>query len=537
MSRSGRPGSDQPARNRSFWWAALVVCLGCADAPTERPHPSASMAGEPGVRPTTGPAVRETWAIHYLRNPKTGVRRKVGYRHVVARRVVEDGLERTRTEALEVLQLARFGTVTEIRLKAWSLEMFDGTPVRFAYDVDMQPAAQRVHGEITSGRLHGTLVTGGRTTSTTRPWPARAGGLFAVEQSLRRQPMRPGERRTIECLQSIPILGDIAAAPLLATVELAAEEAEDVALLAGTLRLLRIRSETVLPTAGSIHTTLWTDRRGEILKAVADAMGQETFRTTREVALKEAHTADLDLGWDTLIRLDRPLPGPHATRRAEYVVTVRDGDPEAVFASCLAQQVCPISEHTAWVVVRSVRPDQPRDASPASRAAGDDDLRPNGMIQSDDARVVAMAQAVANAQRDPWKLAVALEEHVHRSLAAVDFSQVLASAADVARSRRGDCTEYAVLLAAVCRARGIPARVAIGLVYVEQYGGFLYHMWDEVWIKDRWIPLDATLGKGGIGAAHLKFADSNLKGASAYAGLLPIAEVVGRLTIDLVRVE
>ena len=34
----------------------------------------------------------------------------------------------------------------------------------------------------------------------------------------------------------------------------------------------------------------------------------------------------------------------------------------------------------------------------------------------------------------------------------------------------GDCTEHAVLLAAVVKARGLPARVCHGLVYVEQGG-------------------------------------------------------------------
>ena len=62
-------------------------------------------------------------------------------------------------------------------------------------------------------------------------------------------------------------------------------------------------------------------------------------------------------------------------------------------------------------------------------------------------------------------------------------------------------------------------------------------MWTEVWIEDRWIPIDATLGRGGIAADHLKLSDSNLKGASAYTSLLPIANVVGRLKIDIVRAE
>ena len=80
------------------------------------------------------------------------------------------------------------------------------------------------------------------------------------------------------------------------------------------------------------------------------------------------------------------------------------------------------------------------------------------------------------------------------------------SAADVARSLEGDCTEHSVLLAALCRARKIPARVAIGLVYYQPRGeaspGYAYHMWTEVWVNQRWTPIDATLGRGGIGAAQ-----------------------------------
>ena len=107
-------------------------------------------------------------------------------------------------------------------------------------------------------------------------------------------------------------------------------------------------------------------------------------------------------------------------------------------------------------------------------------------------------------------LAVALEGWVHESIRNKNFTQALATAADVAQSLEGDCTEHAVLLAALCRARKLPARVAVGLVYSPADQGFAFHMWNQVWIKDRWIPLDATLGLGGIGAAHLTLAVSDL---------------------------
>ena len=62
-------------------------------------------------------------------------------------------------------------------------------------------------------------------------------------------------------------------------------------------------------------------------------------------------------------------------------------------------------------------------------------------------------------------------------------------------------------------------------------------MWNEVWIEDRWVPLDATQGHGGIDAAHLKLRDTNLHGFSPYAAFLPLYQVLGQLKIDVVEVE
>ena len=65
----------------------------------------------------------------------------------------------------------------------------------------------------------------------------------------------------------------------------------------------------------------------------------------------------------------------------------------------------------------------------------------------------------------------------------------------MARTGSGDCTEHAVLLTALARANGIPARVVFGMLLIETddavhaYG----HAWTEVHAEGRWQVLDATL--------------------------------------------
>jgi transglutaminase-like putative cysteine protease len=57
-------------------------------------------------------------------------------------------------------------------------------------------------------------------------------------------------------------------------------------------------------------------------------------------------------------------------------------------------------------------------------------------------------------------------------------------------------------------------------------------MWNEVWITDRWIPLDATVGKGRVGVDHIKFHHSSLAGQTPYQVVTPITNVIGQLKIE-----
>jgi transglutaminase-like putative cysteine protease len=71
----------------------------------------------------------------------------------------------------------------------------------------------------------------------------------------------------------------------------------------------------------------------------------------------------------------------------------------------------------------------------------------------------------------------------------------------VARRRTGDCSEHAVLVAALARLRGIPARVVVGVAVVsvgKDFGAF-GHAWAEVLQDGKWQVADAALfGQEGV---------------------------------------
>jgi transglutaminase-like putative cysteine protease len=242
----------------------------------------------------------------------------------------------------------------------------------------------------------------------------------------------------------------------------------------------------------------------------------------------------LDFGRDAGVAVKPPIKNAADVNHAVYRVRAEGLRPQQLFASGLSQQVIGQDEDVALVTVKKVTPDEPAVVDVDVEGPRPEDKQPSRLVQCDDTRVAALADAVAGTVSDPWRAALLLEHYLFSTLGKVDFSQVFSSAAEVLRRRQGDCSEHAVLLAAVCRARGIPARVVIGLVYTEADQRFLYHMWNEVWIRDRWIPLDATLGRGGIGATHLKLRDSSLADQSAYGIVAPVLHLIGRLEIEVV---
>jgi hypothetical protein len=436
------------------------------------------------------------------------------------------------TESLNHLAVKRAGQTTEQDIRSASVETPDGQMLRFQSEMRMGPNPSKTTGCIKDGQLILDVAGSGSaaTTQTTIAWPTGCLGPFATEQTLVRQPIRPGERRTLKTL----MIGF----NQVADVEMTAKDFEPTVLLSGTYDLLRIQTVTRLPDGQKLEGTVWSDRTGDTLKTYSPAMGLETCRTSKAEALEKADVAELDLLAGSMVKVKRPVPNAHQTKQIRYRVHLDGGDPASAFVAGPSQSVQSIDAHTAEITVCAIRPGQAggNTTAPADLPT-DADRQPNRLIESDDPLIIADAKKAVGDETDSWRKAVALERYVNREVKDKNFSQAFATAAEVAKSREGDCTEHAVFLAALCRACGIPARVAIGLVYMQGTDAFGYHMWTQVYIDNRWIPIDGTLAQGGIGAGHLEIAHSNLEGASAYSAFLPVVQILGRLGIEIVAVQ
>ena len=121
-----------------------------------------------------------------------------------------------------------------------------------------------------------------------------------------------------------------------------------------------------------------------------------------------------------------------------------------------------------------------------------------------------------------------------------NFTEAMAPASEVAETLTGDCTEYSMLAAAMCRAAGVPSRTAIGLVYVDDPRQPLlgFHMWTEVFVRGQWVAIDATLGQGSVGPGHVKITDASWFNTQSMTPLLPVMRVmIGRPAVTVVEVK
>jgi transglutaminase-like putative cysteine protease len=258
------------------------------------------------------------------------------------------------------------------------------------------------------------------------------------------------------------------------------------------------------------------------------------FEVSKAEALKELAGAELDLAVNTLIPVT-PLERPHETKQVVYRIHVPGEDAKSIFVNGGTQQVRVIDRETVEVTVTS----KPVPRTNSSANADAEYTKATQLLQSNDAKIKEHLQKAVSIDRNDGEAALALEKYVHEKLDKKNFTTAFASAAEVADKLEGDCSEHAVLLAALLRARGIPSRVAIGIVYVPGQAKMGGHMWTEAKFGDEWIPLDATLGRGGIGAAHLKVAESSLADDAPIPVLAfaPLLSLGPDTQIDVMKVE
>ncbi|PQO26949.1 hypothetical protein C5Y96_19420 [Blastopirellula marina] len=494
-------------------------CTGCP-APTA---PQTSSQNQEKIQST-----QESWGAIVLQGEK------IGHTMEKVERLKHGEKDYVRTTTVEHLQIQRAGQPLKMTVENVFLASVDGSLKQFTTKIDQAGSVTRFTGQVSEdGKTLSISTQGGQNqavTSESIGWKPEFGGLHAVYRLFQDPPIQAGQKQSVMAL--VPTMNRVAKHSIQGLEE------EAVTMLDGsTVTLLKTKYLTEIKGQPALESTAWVDDAGEIVKMNSPVQNFEIYRCPKAFALSPNKKVSFDLALDTIV----PVAGMPEGNRDElstlsYQVTLKTGDPAKILASATNQKVTAIDAHTAKLTVWRIRPDSPLPVElPREDKPTEADLTASPLVQVDAPAVQMLAQQAALSGGSAAEKAIALEKFVHETIEEKNFSQGFLSAAEVAQGKTGDCTEHSVLLMALLRAKQIPARGALGLVYVD-YGdkqGFAYHMWTEAWIGDRWLPLDATRGKGGIGVDYIKVTQTDLSGSGAFAAFLPVSQVIGQLEIEV----
>ena len=276
-----------------------------------------------------------------------------------------------------------------------------------------------------------------------------------------------------------------------------------------------------------IETTLWVAGDGSVIKETTN-QGFASFKESAEVAQKldEPLTVSSMITM-SLVKPDQPIDRSERVREIIfYLQPLRSPDlvPQDQRQKILKAEQLPNGLYRATLQVKT----EPKRIASLSRWPGESTQDPkyledSAQVQARHPMIRALARDLTGDKRNVWQVAKDINRWVHQNLAKELVDTV--TALDALHERRGECQSHTYLFTALARAVGIPTRIVNGLVYSQEYSGFLYHAWPEVYVGE-WRALDPTFGQDVVDATHIKLTEGTEEGS------FRLMEFVGKLKID-----
>ena len=436
--------------------------------------------------------------------------RKIGSFEATRR---EDAGTVTTTQTLELV-LDRVGTRIALGSSEASIETRGGEPLAFRSATRLSGSESVTDGLVKGDTVDITVKGGGASQRRSIEWPK--GALLPEGQRLAaaRAGLAPGTHHELLTFQpstlSTIMVGSTIGAP------------ERVELPGGARSLVPVAQTIAFPGA-PMKSRVWIDAEQSIHKMTMPLMGVELVLLACDRACATAPNQGTDVFERTLARAPRAIGGQELDGTLRHTLATRDGGAPLSLPETDEQQVR--RDGDRWLVTISRDGAAGRQSPPEAA-----DLQPNDWLQSSAPELVALARrATANATT-PQARMQRIEAFVREYISTKSLDVGYASALEVVNAPEGDCTEHAVLVAALGRASGIPTRVVDGLAYAPGFGGkdevFVPHAWAQAWVDGRWRGYDAALD--GFDAGHIALATGNGDPWHFYAGL----DMLGRIRIE-----
>jgi transglutaminase-like putative cysteine protease len=404
------------------------------------------------------------------------------------------------------LQMVLFGATSAARIRTAARVDRAFALRSFSFSLDAGSGPVEVLGDLQGTRLRLTLKTRSGTRTETRDLPEPPSLTLNLPRRLAASGFKPGQRLTVPTFDPATLRN--------APMDLEVQAREVVWAAGRPVPAFRVR----MSLAG-VTSTSWVTDVGEVVREESP-MGLIVVRETRDRATALAVPGDIQVD---MLKAAAIVPsGPRIDEPTSVLLLrarIEGVDLKAADIDGGAQSLV-----DGAIEVRDPRTLAPGPAEPFARRY----TSPEPFIESDAPEIVAEAQKAAGGSRDPRLQAERLVRHVN-ALLEKKPTVSLPSALEVLRTKVGDCNEHTVLYVAMARALGLPARVAVGLVYI--HGAFYYHAWPEVYVaappgRGLWLPVDPTLNQFPADATHIALGRGGLDRQTAVLPLLGQARIV-----------
>lgn len=300
-------------------------------------------------------------------------------------------------------------------------------------------------------------------------------------------------------------------------------------------------------------STMWVDgqlNNVEALTVVPGVGDMHEYVTNRSECMKQPEGAEIFAS--TLIHPQKALPSPHDLGLAVYRLVPVDLTEKLTLWNQSEQRVLSSEPGACEVEVTAPR----IAASDATWQLPHEEttelhpfLQSSAYLEVSSPDIQKLGQEAVGDEKNPVLAAHKIERFVRKYITKKNLNIGFASAEETAKSREGDCTEHAVLCAALGRVVGLPTRCVVGFGYVppgvdqptiaksvdENTGSFGFHMWAEAWIApDKWVPMDAALD--GFDVGHIAISKSALEEVNPIVDLnTPVFQLMKSLKIEIVK--
>lgn len=311
-------------------------------------------------------------------------------------------------------------------------------------------------------------------------------------------------------------------------------------LLGRVVALTKVTSTYNMPESGEIISTGYVDDNLREQKTIMPMAGMqvEMLACAKEFALGENDVFEII---DKMFTVSpEPLKDVQKAKSITYHISPKAGTKNLTIPSGDNQKVQQLQDGKVIVMVKPVA--APKGAKFPYKGTDSTILqatKPTRFVQSDRKEIIDLARQAVGNTKDAGEAVQKIEAFVAKYVENKNLSVGYASAAEVAASKQGDCTEFAVLTAAMCRAVGIPAQVVTGVAYVEDWAGFEGfggHAWTQAYVGDKWVGLDSAFksaGRGGYDAGHIALAIGN----GDPENFFEIVNTMGQFKIDKVDIN